>query len=352
MKHILFLIALLIAGCGGGASPNTVPLAQSNVGAPHQLQPESWNIGTEIYVATGDGKGDGWSVINVYSRTVGGNAAPVRTITPTTQVGDIIDMAVDGNGYLYTLWYGGFGVPTTIQVFAPNVSGFQSPIRLIDGTNTGLDKVVSLDVQASGQIYVGQNYNGAGTVLVFAPGSVGNVIPNSFIDPNPVPSFIQSARVDEQRLYVSQSIQNGLGLRIKAYHANKFGAQMPLCTIQDSSVTPFAESSIANGPINFPKWIAVSQPSGNINPIVTLRSFQGCAFGKKIVGQNTGLTWARGLAEDGAGTLYELDGFLASGGFSIREFRVGNQSGNVTPNLVISGPNTGLSYPTAITIGR
>ena len=73
----------------------------------------------------------------------------------------------------------------TITVYSPGSTGNIAPVRTISGNLTRLSSLSGIAVDMSGSIYVsslGVEGSRGGGILIFAPGSNGNVAPATSID--------------------------------------------------------------------------------------------------------------------------------------------------------------------------
>jgi hypothetical protein len=111
--------------------------------------------------------------IAVYAANSTGNAAPTRTIAGSnTELVDVDGLTIDAQSNIYVSNSG--GVPA-ILVFSRSATGNATPIHSLSGALTDLVEPDGIAVDANGFIYVGDI--GEGEVLVFRPGTWGNVAP-------------------------------------------------------------------------------------------------------------------------------------------------------------------------------
>jgi sugar lactone lactonase YvrE len=119
--------------------------------------------------------------ITEYASGAQGNASPIATIagsntglTPPTGGQGPLGIAVDAKGTIYVTDRF-FGPAGGVLIFAPGSNGNVAPIATISGTNTLLSQPFGIAVDAAGNIYVAND--GSSGVTVYAPGSNGNVAP-------------------------------------------------------------------------------------------------------------------------------------------------------------------------------
>jgi hypothetical protein len=128
--------------------------------------------------------------VAIYPPGSRGNAAPKVVISgPETRLQSPNAVGVDSQGNVYVAnegsWTGGpdkitISVPSTITVYSSGSSGNSRPARIISGASTGLKMLRGLAVNGSGYVFASCDAlpGTFGTsILIFAPGSVGNVAP-------------------------------------------------------------------------------------------------------------------------------------------------------------------------------
>ncbi len=282
-----------------GATGNATPLrtiAGSNTGlsGPNSIARDTAG---RLYVLNLGLSASSPETLTVYADSATGNAAPVRTI-PGIDAGrhNIGGLAVDAGGRLYlaTFRFGGASIGDTIKVFAANVSGNAAPLYTIAGSNTGLNVLQGIALDAAGRLYVA-NY-GSSTVTIYAPGASGNIAPVGTIAGSSTglssPVYIALDRFGQVYVLNIVIISNHAYSQITVYSANATGDATPIATL-------------AGGDLD------IGPPSG--------------------------------MAVDGAGRLY-----VAKYGSTIKIYAPG-ASGSVAPVDSIAGPGTGLSSPASIT---
>ena len=189
------------------------------------------------------------------------------------------------------------GRGNSVMVFAPGSLGNATPSALIAGSNTRLDFPVAVTLDGRGNIYVANFDGDVSTITVYAPGATDDAAPRAVIaggntglcDPFALAIDAQGS------LYVANHCAN--------------------------SITIFAPGA-----------------NGDVAPRDT------------IVGSNTGLTSPSGLALDASGRIYVTNqGDFAGSDQSIEVFASGAR-GNATPLRRIAGDNTGLVSPAGIAL--
>jgi hypothetical protein len=129
-------------------------------------------LGGQLYV--GDSTP---SQMAVFDATASGNVAPTRLFT----VGDLIyGIALDPAGDII-VGRSAEAAPSQLSIYAADATGSDAPIGSLGGSATGILAPGGVAIDASGTIYVA---NAVATfmgnhpsLLVFAPGSTGNVAP-------------------------------------------------------------------------------------------------------------------------------------------------------------------------------
>ena len=116
----------------------------------------------KIYVSTSS------NGLLVFAASANGNVPPMQHIVAPAGIAGI---AIDSTGNIYD------AVSTTnaIHVYAPNATGSAAPIRVIAGTNTGLNNPKGIAVDVSNKIYIANG--GANSITVYGAAAVGNAVP-------------------------------------------------------------------------------------------------------------------------------------------------------------------------------
>ena len=105
-----------------------------------------------------------------FAKGATGNTAPLAKVT--CGLAETTNVAVDKLGNVYAL----NRQAMTVAEFSPTANGCATPIAVIGGSKTGLSQgMLAINIDDKNRIYVGDFQ--FGHVLVFAPGSNGNVPP-------------------------------------------------------------------------------------------------------------------------------------------------------------------------------
>jgi hypothetical protein len=124
--------------------------------------------------------------IQVYAPGSTGTATPTGTLTSSSftsnGTGPIDGLNAGTNGLLYVLEGGVVGGPGQVLVFADGAQGNAAPIVTLGGSNTllGAATLTGIGTDGAGDIYVsayGVSEYESGVILIFPPGSNGNVTP-------------------------------------------------------------------------------------------------------------------------------------------------------------------------------
>jgi hypothetical protein len=152
------------------------------------------NVSTNVSVMATDSAGnlyvtlpvsltDNHNIIAVYSSGYASGAASLRTIIPATEI-NITSLGVDASGNIYATGKDANG-NIEVAVFGSASTGTTTATRVISGASTTFMSPWQVQVDSSGNIFVGDSSTGAagGTILVdkFAASATGNVAPSSTI---------------------------------------------------------------------------------------------------------------------------------------------------------------------------
>lgn len=211
--------------------------------------------------------------IVVFAPGADGDVMPIRTINFTDQPAYTgFPIAVDSQGFLYRADQ----VQSAIQVFAPGAQGFPTPVRTISGPHTRLQGPFSVSLapnghiiatdatpegrivefyasangdafpertiggsntqlflpwhaefDALGDLYINNNYDTNGNILVFGPRANGNVAPIRNLIPTPY-AFTHGVELYSGTVIVPMV---GPGNRIDTYRQDANGQSVPIRTI-------------------------------------------------------------------------------------------------------------------------
>ena len=154
-------------GASGNASPSTTLTTDIH----------AWALGvdpvTDDLVATDANN----NIVEYFAPAANGSASPVKMISGSnTGLNLPYQVAFDGSDNIYVVNGNGYG---SVVEYAAGASGNATPIATISGNLTGLDGPEALAVDSTGRIYVGNSANN--TITVYPPGSNGNVVPSAVL---------------------------------------------------------------------------------------------------------------------------------------------------------------------------
>ena len=254
------------------------------------------------------GAGDVDGTIEMFRFGSTGNVAPAIGIYGSCSSLDTPQgIAVDSAGNIYVANNGQIMSDPNIAVYPAGSAGCPTPTAVISGTAAGLVQPTGLTLDSTLKIYVTDV--SANSVNVFSAGSTGNVAPiETIADPktgmdNPLGIAFDS----HNNIYVANagSQDNAGGFdSVTSYPAGSYANVAPTTTIGAAGATP------NNTGLNDPDAIALGSDNG-----IWVANALGGASG---IGS---LTW----------------------------YPPGS-NGNVAPQVVISGSNTGLNDPVGIAI--
>lgn len=232
-----FDIYIYPAGATGTATPSAI--------IPHTNANALWVDAAGKLYTVGSNVTD---AIRVYDSTTPG-AAPLRTITPTPAIISAQAITTDSSAGIYVLNLG-MGQTGAIFVFSSSAIGATSPLATISGPATGLLAPQGLAVDSAGNIYVGSfdSTKLAGSILVFAPGSTGNVTPVRIISgPNTLLGPIEDLRLDQAGTLYVNSARPGrvsFGAHILTFASGASGDVAPVSDLaaETSSVNHVTET--------------------------------------------------------------------------------------------------------------
>jgi hypothetical protein len=315
-RFAVFVAALSLAGCAGGASGQSAfaPL-QNRVQSQARLSASA--RAKRMYVTDRSGN------IFVYRATATGSDKPIAVIAGS-QTG------LGNSAFLFIarglLWVSVYAARTlgSVEAFPLNANGNVTPTVRISGAATRIAYQTGVYVTGRGAIISASTLHNA--VCEFAPGASGNVAPQRTLvgaptqlnDPNGVAIDPSSSN-----LFVVNAHSNS----ILAFDYPARGHAAPLYAISGSNTlmnVPLDGSFDATGAFYVANFgapaVLVFAPgaTGNVAPVRT------------IAGSNTGLYRPSSVRVDGAGYIYVADNS------SVKVFAP-NADGNVAPVQDIPG---------------
>ncbi len=334
--------------------------------------------------------GDGWTTwVTVYDSAARGDAAPIRALGIAPMSGSGAGgIAVDRGGYLYLTSELGKSLDEgSVAVFEAGADGNVSPMRVLSGSRTGLQRPRALTVDRHGNLYVvnSQEKDGDKAVRVFTASSEGNVVPCRVIA-GPKTGLDQPAAltVDRRdRLYVANAGRFPESNRILIFDAGARGDRSPLRTltaleISDRMYRPrraaldsrdsLYVSSERNLSVFGPSQADSARPSRTffrgaprlfaLDRHDTLYALSGDEIKvyppgytgiqpevRTIAGARTGIDGTKDIAVDSRGSLYLM------ADTAIRVFAPG-ATGDVAPSRTIAGDRTGLREASGLALDR
>jgi hypothetical protein len=276
----------------------------------------------------------GTSDVSVWPTDANGNIPPIYRITNVGGIhGAPQGIAEDSKGDLFVTTIAADGVTTSVVVYAPGARGDATPVRVITGPHTTLTNNSSdTGVGPDGSVYV-NNGNG---IAVFAPDADGDVKPARLITGL---NGGGAAVSPSDLLYTSTAIGSGSENAIDVFGPNAKGPAQPIAQLDGSraGVTGQLTGVDSQGNVYQCRNKAVIEfapyQNGNVRPIRDLR-----------IPDAVGL---QPIAADGAGNVFVGD----EDGAALYQFKP-DADGDTKPVAKISGSNTGLINPAAITVGR
>jgi sugar lactone lactonase YvrE len=280
------------------------------------------------------------NAINVFPPGTNGNTAPERMIQGAgTGLDGPADVKVDASG---DVWASNF-YGDTITEYAPGASGNATPICTISGSKTNLDENDDISLEPDGTLVVGNFTDAAdngGSVVVFSPGSCGNVAPAETISGSSTGlSLVDGVGTDAAGTIFADSTDSN---SIQVFPAGANGNVAPTYTISGSNTGLGSPDDVVVG---FDGKLYVSNGSAALT--VYAPGAKGNATPTQdITGSNTDLGGPDDLAVDTAGDIYVTDEFSALGA-GVLEYASG-ATGNVAPITSIAGSSTGFAGPEGV----
>ncbi len=280
-------------------------------------------------IQSGDQSSDPPSV-TIYRAGSNGDDAPMARIRGSkTGLKNSQAIALDSHGYIYVSNQGENEKPDTITVYTPGSKGNVAPVRVISGPATLLSAPEGIAVDSSGRLFVSSGAAGPAqssnaAVLIFAPGSNGNVAPFASID------------CDCAKLHTPGAITLGS-------NGNVYVTTRNLDT-GTAGVAVFSQNDQqTSNPLNL-EPILVHNPTGP----PTTEGYQGQCLTPilSIAGDKTRIADPGGIAVDPDGNMYVTNSDSSN---SIGVFKAG-ADGDVAPSYTIESP-TQVSSPSSVAIG-
>ena len=246
------------------------------------------------------------------------------------------------NDFNSNIWAANY-LGAKVTWYAVSATGGSPTSHTISGSNTELGLPVGIYISQNGTIYVADQDSGVGpAILIFAPGSSGNVAPSAWLagatttinDPQGLILDSQGHiwLVDDNIPGIDEF--NGVALGSGANDV------APIGTITSGSLPAPAEITIDS---QKHIWVTDFDTSGvmDFNPTPGVQT-PLC----DIVGSNTGLVGGQiSVAVDNGGYVYAVQNGNARIGIWLA-----GQCGNVAPQYTISGASTDLQVPSAVLV--
>ena len=167
-------VTVYAAGANGNVAPiRTIAGSNTGLHAPWSL---ALDASGKVYVTNHASVVIKYDSVTVYAAGANGNVAPIQTIAGSnTGLHTPSDVALDASGNIYVT------DDYSVNIYGAGANGNVEPIRTINGALTGLDSAEGITVGASGKLYVTNLFGGGlgcfGSVTVYAAGANGNVSP-------------------------------------------------------------------------------------------------------------------------------------------------------------------------------
>jgi hypothetical protein len=388
-------ITVYPAGANGAVNPvSTISGDSTQLDSPGAIAIDSAG---SIYVANRGSLNGDVDSIAVYPAGSNGNVAPNATITgPNTGLAMPISLALDSQGNIYVGNEGSAaGGQDSITVYSPGSNGNITPARTISGPSTGLVTPMGIAVDSSGYIYVssasgtnpaysdtyvpsagwseayglftfygpGGNEPGSNddtnavSILIYAPGSDGDVAPITSIDGDcailNAPGALAFAN---GQLYVTNPADLASGDEsVVVYNEITLAPTGPQC------LTPTSLIFGPNTGINQPFGIAVD-PTGNMyvtnsesNSITVFPPTAGAnTTPSAVIASPNAVVNPTGVAIDSTGQIYVANaGAQIGDADSITTYPPASNAGS-EPSEIIGGGGSGdlsmLSDPSAVAV--
>ena len=280
----------------------------------------------------------GSSAIDVFPPGTSGNVAPERVISGVdTGLSGPADVKVDAAGDVFSSNFN----TDSITEYAPQASGDATPICTISGSNTGLEENDDMSLEADGTLIVGnfESADGGGSVVVFAPGSCGNVTPVETIEgSNTGFEVVDGVGTDAAgNIYADSTGADS----IQVFPAGTNGNVAPAYSISGALTGLSSPDDVVVG---FDGKLYVTDGGGSITVYAPGASGNVAPI-QDITGSNTGFEDIDDLAVDTSGNIYATD----FSGDDVPIFASG-ATGNVSPEATIGGSLTGFTTPEGVAV--
>jgi hypothetical protein len=323
----------ILAGCNRGGSQVVPSSTAASVSRPA-------TVGAKLYVANGGNS------VTVYDADAHGDVTPIRTINGSnTGLNGPDGVALDADKNIFVANFS-----NSVTAYAAGADGNVTPIRTISGSNTGLNTPVGVALDADGNIYIVNAALNHWSVTVYAASANGNVAPiRTITGPNTGLIEPTSVALDSSaEVFVANDTCFRRGYcvpdQVTVYAAGANGDVAPIRTISGpdtkldhpQGIALDSESHIYVTNFFYKPSVTVyaAGASGNAPPIRTIR------------GSSTRLKSPGGIALDADGYVYIIN-FPNNGkpdDNSVTAYGPG-ATGNVRPIQRIHGSKTGLDAP-------
>jgi hypothetical protein len=359
-------ITVYSAGSSGNVSP--VAVIAGSATALSNPQAIALDSGGDIYVSGYTSSG---SAIDMYGAGSKGNVSPTATITGSaTQLASITGLTIDSDGNLYALNNaGGPAFAGSITVYSVGATGDAKPVRTITSSFTGIDASDSITVNSTGTIYLtnasgGPQFNGSITIYPVGSYAAGRPIAAIAGDRTKL-NYPTSAAVDAAG---DISVLNAETHTITTYSAGSMGNVEPSNTIViGKDYTPVSIAAGSSNTLYLANW-GISKCNSNSTEcyetdLGAIDIYSDSTSGAtspiaSISGPDTGLSLPSAITVSSSGNIYVMNGgqplcnicgCIANGVGSITVYSPGSR-GDARPIETIAGPNTGLSGPYGIAL--
>jgi sugar lactone lactonase YvrE len=291
-------------------------------------------------------------------------AGPPQCLTPASQIfgpntgiNQPFGVASDPSGNIYIT----NSESNSITAFPSTANQNTVPSATIASPN-GMVNPTAVAIDSSGNIYVanaGADVGMSDSVTIYPPASnassapsrvIGGVGPNDLSQLND-PSAITVA----SGIWVANALggANSQG-SLTWYSKSSNGNSVPQAAISGSSTGINEPVGVAVGSLGYIYALNASGgPSGSGSITIYNPGSSGNVAPEAVItGANTGISFPSGLALDSSNKIYVTnDGSIAGNIDSVAIF-AGGSSGNVAPTAIISGANTQLNLPQGIAIDK